>query len=156
MLLLLPGVIATFVMDAGNLASTRLEWTSGINLNVIARIVYGWADGRFLHASPSELAVLPVYEAGIGRAVHYLTGILFTLPLLDAYRKGKRLHPSVLIGYGILTSVVSLLWLFPSIGIYPLENPLILRTSLINHLFYGIGLIPGFWVLSLRRAHAGP
>jgi hypothetical protein len=154
------GVLATLTMDAAIVAAGRLggeALTSGLaGPDLVGRWAAGMAHGRLWH---SDLRAEPALrgEAAVGLAVHYLTGIVLTQAYYEMLRHGGS-RPSLAkaTAYGIATSVLPLLVMYPSWGLGPCarrsdEAPRMLRVMLLGHTAFGAGI--GMWT-ALLRGHA--
>jgi MFS family permease len=117
--------------------------TSATFLGKLAR---QWAHGNFIHDAPFAL---PDYTGSLiyGVLVHYsIGGVLAALyTLLVRTDTGLVRGGSRAVLYGMCTSVFAWFVLFPSIGfgLFGLDGPPqfpVFRSSLFNHLFYGVGL----------------
>jgi len=140
------GFAATVTMDVLGSVARRVGLTAGAKGQWVGRWYLGIGRGRFRH---SNIAAAPEL-AGENRAAlvgHYAIGIaLAVLYVLAAGWLG--LTPGaflVAVGYGLATCVFPWFLLFPAMGFgwFGLRGPpelRLLRTSLLNHLFYGFGL----------------
>lgn len=143
------GVAATLTMDVLASVAQRLGITAGAKAQWVGRWYHGIARGQFIH---SDIAVAPE-RAGEKRAAlvgHYVIGIV--LGVLYVVGTGwVNVSPGALLvalGYGIATCVFPWFLMFPAFGfgLLGLKGPpelKLLKTSLINHLFYGLGL---WWI----------
>jgi hypothetical protein len=150
----LVGVAATVTMDVLASASRRVGVTAGAKGPWVGRWYLGIARGQFVH---SNIATAPE-QSGEKRAAlagHYVIGVaLAVLYVSGAGWVG--LSPSsffVAVGYGLATCVFPWCLLFPAFGfgLFGREGPPELRlftSSLLNHLFYGLGL---WWTAKLLR-----
>ncbi len=143
---LLGGAVATVVMDLLNAAAAWAGILDRMNPRITGRLADGWVRGRFLYRGLAEVADVPgALPKGI--AAHYAIGAAFGLAfacllwVLGRRRAGLALP----ILFGLGTTAASLLVLFPSVGIgffaVGAHDPAALvRASVLNHLFYGLGL----------------
>ena len=150
----LVGVVGTVTMDVLAGASRKFGVTAGAKGQWVGRWYLGIARGQFVH---SNIAAAPE-QPGEKRAAligHYVIGV--TLAVLYVIGAGwLGLSPSsffVAVGYGLATSVFPWFLLFPALGfgLFGREGPPELRlftSSLLNHLFYGLGL---WWIAKLLR-----
>ena len=146
------GVLATITMDAAMVAASYFggsAFTSrSTGPDMIGRWAVGLARGRWRH--PDIRSAPPIRgELGLGLATHYATGIVLTQAFLLLPRRGNR-RPSFLGGtaYGITTSVLPLLLMFPSMGYGWFgrrsgEAARINRIMFLGHTAFGIGI--GLW-----------
>lgn len=151
---LVAGLAATAVMDAANLVVARTGFLQPINHQMIGRITGAWIRGRFAHASPDEI---PGFSADRlwGFVAHYLIGGVLAVAYLLGWMVlvGGAVSLPWTVVYGVATTVFAYFVMFPSLGLGPvgLRSPHGLKlplTSLVNHLFYGLGLAG---VLALLR-----
>jgi hypothetical protein len=143
------GVVGTLMMDVLNAVGARTGIITRIDHRMIGRVSCGWVRGRFLYAHPGDVQNV-ANELIYGYAAHYLIGIV----LASAYVVGWHLligGPTSLVwavAYGVATTVAAYFFLLPSIGLgvcgrrspHGIKLPL---SSLINHLFYGLGIAAG-------------
>ena len=146
---ILAGVAATVTMDVLASAFRRVGLTVGAKGLWVGRWYLGIARGQFVH---SNIAVAPE-EAGEKRAAmigHYVIGIALAV-LYVAGAGWLGVSPDgllVALGYGFATCVFPWFLLFPALGFgwFGLKGPpelKMFRTSVINHLSYGLGL---WWI----------
>lgn len=150
----LVGVAATVTMDVLASVFRKVGVTAGAKGQWVGRWYLGIARGQFVH---SNIATAPE-QPGEKRAAlvgHYIIGV--TLAVLYVIGAGwVGLSSSsffVAVGYGLATCVFPWCLLFPALGFGLLgrEGPPELRlftSSLLNHLFYGLGL---WWIANLLR-----
>ncbi len=150
----LVGLAGTVTMDVFASASRRLGLAAGAKGAWVGRWYLGIARGQFVH---SNIATAPE-QPGEKRAAlvgHYVIGV--TLAVL--YVIGSRwvgLSPSfffVAVGYGLATCIFPWFLMFPALGfgLFGRKGPPELRlftSSLLNHVFYGLGL---WWIAKLLR-----
>lgn len=146
------GVLATITMDAAMVAASYLggsAFTSErIGPDMIGRWAADLARGRWRHVDiRSEPARRG--ELGLGILTHYATGIILTQAFLLLPRRGDG-RPSLPGGtaFGIATSVLPLLVMFPSMGygrfgLRSGEAARINRIMLLGHAAFGLGI--GLW-----------
>ena len=143
------GVVATVTMGVLASVSQRIGLTAGAKGQWIGRWYFGMVRGKFVHsnitASPEQAG--EKWAALIG---HYVIGIALAV----IYVEGARwlgVSPGVFLvalGYGSATCVFPWFLVFPALGfgLFGLKGPPELRlftSSLMNHLFYGLGL---WWI----------
>jgi len=152
------GIAATVTMDVLGSVTKRLGLTTGPEGRWIGRWFLGIARGQFVHASiaasPERAGEMPValiahYAIGIVLAVLYVVGADWL-----GISPGSLLAA---LGFGAATCVFPWFLMFPAmgLGVLGLRGPLELRpirTSLINHLYYGFGLWWAWQVLQLVQA----
>jgi len=150
----LVGVAATMTMDVLASASRKVGLVAGAKGAWVGRWYLGVARGQFVH---SNIAAAPEQpgEKRAALAGHYVIGVaLAVLYVIGARWVGH--SPSsffVAVGYGLATCVFPWCLLFPAFGfgLFGREGPPELRlftSSLLNHLFYGLGL---WWSAQLLR-----
>jgi hypothetical protein len=141
----LAGIVATLVMDIGSgvLRSTGL--TRGATPQLIGRFFSSVFRGHLTRLDPSLPADAPV-SFGLILPVHYAIGVTLALLFGVAARMmdgSPRWWACVLFGLG--TTALPAFWMFPAMGFGVLgtrgpEKLLLLRTAVVNHLFFGLGL----------------
>jgi hypothetical protein len=140
------GVAATVTMDVLASLARRIDLVRGAQGNWVGRWYLGIARGQFVH---SNIADAPE-QAGEKRAAligHYLIGIVLAVLYVFGAR-WLEFSPSglvVALGYGLATCVFPWFLLFPAMGFgwFGRKGPpelWMFRTSVLNHLFYGLGL----------------
>jgi hypothetical protein len=146
------GVAATLTMDVLASVSRRLGLTVGAKGIWVGRWYLGMPRGEFTY---SDITAAPA-RAGERRAAligHYVIGVALAVLYVVGCRwldvsPGGWLAALV---YGLATCVFPWFLLFPALGfgMFGLEGPpelKLLRTSVVNHLFYGVGL---WWAAKL-------
>ncbi len=143
----LAGVLGTVAMDLGSAAAEPIGISRKTNPRLIGRWVFHLLQGRFSH--PETIVACPevIGEVPLGWIAHYgigsLLGLIYGYLLIICPLDPKDWIDPIL--YGVLTTVFAWFFLFPSMGFgwlgsnAPKEAALI-RTSLVNHLFYGLGM----------------
>lgn len=140
------GVAATVTMDVMASVVQRIGLTAGAKAQWVGRWYLGMARGQFVHAN---IAAAPeqAREKLAALVGHYAIGtVLAALYLVGAGWLG--ITPGavlVALGYGLATCVFPWFLMFPAFGfgLLGLRGPpglMLIRTSVINHLFYGFGL----------------
>jgi hypothetical protein len=146
---LATGLIATLTMDVGAALSRRTGLSAGVPPQLLgrwfARLARGaFADGSVLQAPPVR-GELPLALIG-----HYLIGVTLTLGFsqlvaaLPARTPAEQLRLSL--AFGVATTLLPWLLMYPSMGfgLFGRRGPaelLLLRTSLLNHVFFAVGLL---------------
>ena len=137
------------MMDVLNLFFSRTGVISKIEIEMIGRMVSGWANGRFRFGHANELPP-EKNEKIIGYLTHYLVGIVLAIPFLFGWDILIAGPPSPLwaITYGLATTVASHFFVLPAmgLGVFGRKSSEGFRpaySSLANHLFYGVGLAMG-------------
>ena len=145
-LLIAAGILSTVVMDIGG-ALMRL---SGITAGAPPELMGKWiqsalrgdvfvGDIRNSNGAPVPMSRFLLY--------HYIIGIILTFIFyfIISFFKISPLPWWAPLVYGLSTTLIPAFLMFPGMGfgVLGLNGPseyLLLRTAIINHLFYGIGL----------------
>jgi hypothetical protein len=159
---LAAGVLSTVSMDLGATAARKLGLTAGVPLEFVAKwFGHIFFEGKVVHSS---IAAAPDVKGGMPlvMACHYAIGITLTVVFWTILRQLPwKLEPAVLVGvavgFGILTNVFPWLFMFPSMGFgaFGKDGPpelMLLRSSFINHVAFGLGL--AWTALALGRVKA--
>ena len=149
LMVLTAGVLGTIVMDMLNHFFSRIGMISKLEVNMIGRMAAGWRHGRFFYKHPNEMDEV-AHEVLFGYITHYLIGIVLAIPYIFGWDILIGGNPSLIwaIFYGIVTTVASWFFVYPTLGLGVLglkssEGFRAAFSSLANHLFYGIGLVVG-------------
>jgi len=140
------GVAATVTMDVLGTYARRLGLVVGAKGTWVGRWYLGIARGQFVHA---DIVAAPEL-AGEARAAlvgHYLIGVVLAVfyvvaaGLLDIAPSGFLSA----VGYGLATCVFPWFLVMPALGfgVFGVKGPPELKlftASVLNHLFYGLGL----------------
>ena len=142
----LAGVLGTLVMDSLNHLFARTGMLSKIDMGMIGRMSVGWARGRFRYRHPDEMEEV-ANEMLYGYITHYTIGVGFAVPYVLGWDLlvGGPVSPLWTLAYGVATTVASLFFVYPSmgLGVCGRRSPEGIRaplSSLANHLFYAVGL----------------
>jgi hypothetical protein len=139
------GLIGTTTMALVGGLGRALGVLGGVEPALFARWVGNVLRGRVAHddiATAPDVAIAPA--AAIG--VHYAIGVVLAAAWLAlVLRARRRLGPAHAVLYGVATSVFAWFLMFPAMGygVLGLDGPpgaLLLRTSLVNHVAYGLAL----------------
>ena len=140
------GVLGTLVMDSLNHLFSRTGMLLKIDVRMIGRMSAGWARGRVRYSHPGEMEQVE-NELLYGYITHYGIGVGFALVYMFGWDLlvGGPVSPAWAFVYGVATTVASLFFVLPSMGLGVLgwrspdgiKSPL---SSLANHLFYGVGI----------------
>jgi Protein of unknown function (DUF2938) len=140
------GVLGTLVMDSLNHLFARTGMLLKIDMRMIGRMSAGWAHGRFLYRSPSEMEQV-ANEKLYGYITHYTIGVGLagTYVLGWDILVGGPVSPVWALVYGVATTVASHFFVLPSmgLGVFGRRSPEGIRSplsSLANHLFFGVGM----------------
>jgi hypothetical protein len=155
------GVMATITMDAVFVLASRLGGEAFTSEKTSAEFIGRWAGnlarGRWRY--PDIAKETPVRgEAAIGIATHYLTGIALTAIYLATLRRlGLRPTPGKAMAFGVATSLLPLLILYPSwgygwFGLRSDEAERMIRIMLLGHVAFGGGI--GLWTAILVKPAA--
>lgn len=154
---LLAGVAATLTMDLLSGQARKIGLIAGADGRWVGRWYLGMAKGKFVHR---DIAAYPE-QAGEGRAAligHYIIGVALAIVyLLGTQWLGlSPANVAVAVAYGLTTCVFPWFMVLPALGFgaFGLRGPdemKLFRTSVLNHLFYGIGLWWACWLLGLGR-----
>ena len=140
------GVAATVTMDVLGGFARRLGLAAGAKGTWVGRWYLGIPRGRLVHA---DIGAAPEV-AGEARAAlvgHYLIGILLAVfyVLGSGFLGISPGDVVVAVGYGLATCVFPWFLVLPALGfgVFGVKGPPELRlftSSVLNHLFYGLGL----------------
>ena len=153
---ILMGGFATYFMDllSGFLAKRKLIY-SFISPDAIGRWFLYIFRGKLIHKDINKSPKL-INEKHWSVISHYLIGVVLAgvYLLLESNLDIIQEHIWVSLLYGIATVFLPWFWLLPSMGIGFMasksSNRLqILRTNLINHTNFGLGLL--IWIVLLHR-----
>jgi len=148
------GVAGTVTMDVLGSLSRKAGLSAGANGQWVGRWYIGIARGQFVHA---DIAASPEH-AGEKRAAlvgHYVIGI--TLAVIYVVGAGLAgISPGsfvAAVGYGLATCVFPWFLVLPALGfgVFGRKGPPELKlfiSTLLNHLFYGLGL---WWIANVLR-----
>ena len=152
---LLAGVIATASMDVLSAIAIRLRLLAPLSPKVIGRWFASVARAHPLHEDIARAASRS-NELAIALPGHYAIGIFLTaLFVLMANRIGwpeKSLSPAL--AFGLCTSVFPWLLMFPAMGYgffgaHGPEGTRLFVSSLVSHVFFGLGIWLGVRAMSL-------
>lgn len=157
--MILMGSFATYFMDLiGGFLVKRKFIHSFIKPEAVGRWFLYMFKGKFIHKDINKTPALN-NEKLWSFVSHYLIGIVLAGVYLFLELIEPIIHDQIWISliYGIATIVLPWFWLFPSIGLGFLASKShnkssILKTSLINHTNFGMGLL--IWIVSLNRLFA--
>jgi len=143
------GVLGTLAMDLLNHLFARVGMLVKIDVRMIGRMSAGWARGRFRYRHPDEMEQV-ANEMFLGYVTHYAIGVILAIPFVLGWDLfvGRPASPVWALAYGVVTTVASHFFVFPSmgLGVFGRRSPEGIRaplSSLANHLFYGVGLAVG-------------
>jgi hypothetical protein len=140
------GVLGTVAMDSLNHLFARTGMLLKIDMRMIGRMSAGWARGRFRYRNPGEMEQI-ANEKLYGYITHYTIGVSLALPYVLGWDLlvGGPASPLWALAYGVATTVASYFFVFPSmgLGVFGRRSPEGIRSplsSLVNHLFFGVGM----------------
>jgi uncharacterized membrane protein YeaQ/YmgE (transglycosylase-associated protein family) len=143
---IVAGVLGTLMMDSLNHLFARTGMLSKIEVGMIGRMSAGWARGRFRYRHPDEMEEV-ANEMLYGYITHYTIGVGLAVPYVLGWDLlvGGPVSPLWTLAYGVATTVASLFFVYPSmgLGVCGRRSPEGIRaplSSLANHLFYGVGM----------------
>ena len=150
----LAGVVATLSMDALTGTATRLGVIAPLPPPLVGRWFASVAHGRPIHADIAQAPKLG-YELPLALGGHYTIGITLACVFLwlTARLGLPPRSPRLALGFGLSSSVLPWLLMFPAMGygLFGLHGPEgthLLASSLAAHAFYGFGLGLGVrWLL---------
>ena len=142
----IAGVLGTLVKDSLNHLFFRTGMLLKIDMGMIGRMSAGWARGRFRYRQPSEMEQV-ANERLYGYITHYTIGVGFAVPFVLGWDLlvGGVASPLWAIAYGVATTVASVFFVYPSmgLGVFGWRSPEGIRaplSSLANHFFFGLGM----------------
>jgi hypothetical protein len=143
------GVLGTLVMDSLNHLSARTGMLLRIDVRMIGRMSAGWARGRFRYRNPGEIEPV-ANELLYGYITHYIIGVGFAVIYMLGWDLlvGGPASPAWAVIYGFATTVASLFFVYPSmgLGVFGRRSPEGIKaplSPLANHLFFGVGMAIG-------------
>lgn len=149
---ILSGMVSTLLMDVWSVFARETGIQSGaVKPSLIGRWFAHLIRGKVAH-EPISATPTVTGELVLGIAVHYsigaILGIIF-FSLLSASPGWSAMYLGVIFGLG--TNIFPWLILFPSygFGLGGLRGKGLFKSSLLNHLAYGIGL--GLCAIFLER-----
>ena len=154
----LAGVLSTLTMDMGGALARKTGLTAGVPPALMGRwfasLGSGAPGGGTIADAPPRSMEVPLALAG-----HYLIGITLTLvfaALLFVTRASPapELGLALAVGFGAATNLLPWLVMFPAMGfgVFGGAGPpalMLFRTSLVNHLIFGVGLAASTRALGL-------
>jgi hypothetical protein len=139
---ILTGIGATLTMDLVSAAGRRAGLLHGVEIEWIQRWFGSALRGHPLIGDVRAMST-PGLPLGATLLVHYAIGI--TLAIVYGILAGSRGSVSMAVAFGLLTCALPWLFMFPGmgLGVFGVNAPseaLLVRTSLVNHLAYGLAL----------------
>ena len=151
--ILLVGVGATLIMDAGALIRARVFGIASLDYGLVGRWLGHMLQGQFQHAA-IVAAPRVRHERLTGWVFHYLTGIVFAMLLVGFKGVEWLSHPTLIpaLATGLISVVAPFFILQPAFGLGIAASrtaaPRVARRrSLITHLTFGLGLFVAGWLV---------
>ena len=151
--ILLVGVGATLIMDAGALIRARVFGIASLDYGLVGRWLGHMLQGQFQHAA-IVAAPRVRHEHLTGWVFHYLTGIVFAMLLVGFKGLEWLSHPTLIpaLATGLISVVAPFFILQPAFGLGIAASrtaaPRVARRrSLITHLTFGLGLFVAGWLV---------
>ena len=140
------GVLGTLMMDSLNHLFARMGMLSKIDMGMLGRMAVGWTHGCFRYRHPGDMEPV-TNETFYGYITHYAIGLGFAIPFVLGWDLliGGLASPAWTLAYGIVTTVASIFFVYPSmgLGVFGRRSPEGIRaplSSLANHFFFGLGM----------------
>ena len=153
--ILLVGVGATLIMDAGALIRARVFGIASLDYGLVGRWLGHMLQGQFLHAA-IVAAPRVRHERLTGWVFHYLTGIVFAMLLVGFKGVEWLSHPTLVpaLATGLISLMAPFFILQPAFGFGIAASktaaPYVARRrSVITHLTFGLGLFVTGWLVLL-------
>ena len=153
--ILLVGVGATLIMDAGALIRARVFGIASLDYGLVGRWLGHMLQGQFQHAA-IVAAPRVRHERLTGWVFHYLTGIVFAMLLVGFKGVEWLSHPTLLpaLATGLISLMAPFFILQPAFGFGIAASktaaPYVARRrSVITHLTFGLGLFVAGWLVLL-------
>ena len=153
--ILLVGVGATLIMDAGALIRARVFGIASLDYGLVGRWLGHMLQGQFQHAA-IVAAPRVRHERLTGWVFHYLTGIVFTMLLVGLKGVEWLNHPTLMpaLATGLISLMAPFFILQPAFGFgiaaSKTATPYVARRrSVITHLTFGLGLFVAGWLVLL-------
>ena len=149
-LLIAAGIISTVIMDIGGAILAATKVTAGAPPELIGKWIQSAVRGQIFVGDIRTSIGNPVPLSRV-LLYHYIIGLLLTFIFyfIISVFKIAPLPWWIPLMYGVATTLIAAFVMFPGMGfgILGLKGPaeyLLLRTAIVNHLFYGIGLTLAF------------
>lgn len=151
--ILLVGVGATLIMDAGALIRARVFGIASLDYGLVGRWLGHMLQGQFQHAA-IVAAPRVRHERLCGWVFHYLTGIVFAMLLVGFKGVEWLSHPTLIpaLATGLISVVAPFFILQPAFGLgiaasRTADPRVARRRSVITHLTFGLGLFVAGWLV---------
>jgi hypothetical protein len=142
---LLAGLFGTLAMDLGSTALRAAGLVQGVPMPLLSRWFGHVLRGRVVHADIAAAADV-AFPMPLALALHYAIGLALGIAGATLYEAlwQPRSVGLFAIGFGVVTNVLPWLVMFPAMGYGWLGSAappewLLLRTSFVNHVLYGVG-----------------
>ena len=151
----LVGVCSTLTMDLLTAVAMRLRLAAPLSPNLLGRWFVSVARAQPLHADIARASAV-THELAIAIPIHYAIGV--TLASVYVWATSQFGWPKnslvAAVGFGLCTSVLPWLLMFPSMGygFFGAHGPAGTRlflSSLLGHAFFGVGLWVAVRIVSL-------
>lgn len=153
--ILLVGVGATLIMDAGAFIRARVFGIASLDYGLVGRWLGHMLQGQFQHAA-IVAAPRVRHERLTGWGFHYLTGIVFAMLLVGFKGVEWLSHPTLIpaLATGLISVVAPFFILQPAFGLGIAASKtaaprVARRRSVITHLTFGLGLFVAGWLVLL-------
>jgi hypothetical protein len=152
------GALATLTMDMCATVMRKSGLTAGLPVSVIGRWFGHIVRGRFRYGRILDAPDVPG-QVPLAVCCHYLIGITLTVLFVAVLRHGPVVVNSrervlgAALAFGLLTNALPWLVMFPAMGFgwFGLHAPpeyMLLRSSLLNHVGFGLGLALSTWAVA--------
>jgi Protein of unknown function (DUF2938) len=140
------GVVATITMDVLSAVSFKLRLIAPLSPRLIGRWFASVGRGQLLHSDIGQTAAIN-HERAIAVPVHYAIGVTLSLIYLfgcASLNLASR-NPITALVFALCTNAFPWLVMFPSMGFgwFGSHGPpgtRLFQSSLVSHVFYGVGL----------------
>ena len=144
------GVVATVVMDVLSAVSLKLRLIAPLSPRLIGRWFASVGRGQFLHSDIGQTAAIN-HERAIAVPVHYVTLALIYLFACTSLGLAPR-NPITALVFALCTNIFPWVVMFPSMGFgwFGSHGPpgtRLFLSSLVSHVFYGVGMWVGALLL---------
>jgi len=146
------GVLSTLSMDLMTGVATRLRLIAPLSPNLVGRWFVSVARAHPFHPDIARSAPVS-HELLVALPVHYAIGtVLATIFVWATSELGWSPSAGITLGFGLSTSVLPWLLMFPAMGygLFGINGPegtKLFVSSLVSHAFFGLGLWIAFHAL---------
>jgi len=155
--LIAASVVSMVIMDIISALLRATGMTAGISPGLVGKWLESAMKGKFF---VSDIRTSPGAPVSMHKFLlyHYIIGIILTLVLYTTVIVSK-IAPVpwwLPMSFGFATTLIPTLLMFPGMGfgLFGLKGPseyLLLRTAILNHLAFGLGLTIAFqWIIKIR------